>query len=51
MVRVQYPGAPSARVVWSFEGKSSDLTHFHVVTQVDGEEEIHQDVSTGENAD
>ena len=43
MVKAQYPGAPSARVVWSFEGNSSDLTHFHVLTQVDGEE-THQDV-------
>ena len=46
MVQPQYPGSPSARIVWSFAGKSSDITKFHVVTQVDGVKETHQDVSS-----
>jgi hypothetical protein len=47
VVRAQYPGAPSARVAWSFAGKDSDLTQFHVVTQADEEEPAYQDVYSG----
>ena len=48
MVTPQYPGSPSGSVAWCFQGDSSDLFHFSVVIQADGETETYQkDVPSG----
>ena len=48
VVTPQYPGSPRGSVVWCFQGESSDLSHFSVVIQADGETETCQkDVPSG----
>lgn len=48
VVTAEYPGSPSGKVEWLFSGESSDLSHFCVVIQADGEmEACSKDVPSG----
>lgn len=47
VVTAHFPGSPSANVTWSFQGNSSDLSHFSVVIRTGGEKPYQKDVPSG----